>query len=107
VSDFLLQVSITANPSSRRRLFERVEDTLLYGTRTPPDKQLKDIDRKFEEQYKAINAYINIYLGPDSKTKQLDWEEVAKEDEVAGSWIKQIKADVAVKVPEGLPFFDF
>ena len=88
-------------------MFTGVEDTLIYGTRTPPAEQLTDTNRKFEEQYEAINAYINKYLGPGSETKPLDWQEVVKKDKVAGGFIEQVKADVVVKVSTSLPFFDF
>jgi len=88
-------------------LFKGVEATLSYGTRTPPAKQLADTNKKFEEQYEAINAYINKYLGPGSETKLLDWQEVIKKDKVAGGLIERVKADVVVKVSTSLPIFDF
>ena len=86
------------------RMLEGLESTLNLGVTALRDEDIDAANKTYEYQYRQVNAYIERYQGP--KAKQLKWEEVAKKDRVAGSFIKKIKAEVHTKVAYH-PFFFF
>lgn len=78
------------------RLLEGVESTLALGITALHAKDIDAANETYEYQYRQVNAYIQRYQGP--KADQLKFEEVAKNDRVAGSLMMKVKAEVHTKV---------